>query len=468
MNKLVVVILGENCEKFIEMCLESVKDADAIVYCDGGSKRIMEYEEDFLDRYKAILIENTYNQSDPCMNGKQRNFYLKYLKENYPDDWCLVLDADEVVDDFNKIKEFIQTAKHGLYSVKMRHFIGDLGHEDATREQHFVPNRLFKISSAAYYPEIEHPVLQLIDNFYLTTKLIKIEPEIIFDLGARDCIESIKFAMKYPNSKVYAFECNPEAIKICKVNLNKYKLKNIELIEKAVSDKNGKIKFYPNEGNIGASSIFLSSGKYDHIEKYNQNKEIEVETIRLDDWAKEEGINKVDVLWADIQGAELLAFKGMGKLFNTVSYLTCEIENEEMYKNQPLFEEVNNFIISSGLNLVAKKEVFDKFWGEFLYSKEKKDIIDFSGELYLTEATTIWHLGYISGMFNIFSKYKNQLKKSFTHTKEYTKGWYYSSLFGQWKKKKINPLEIPNIILNYFGINRDELYLFTQNYNENQ
>ena len=37
MNKLVVVIMGENCERFIGMCLESVKDADVIVYCDGGS-----------------------------------------------------------------------------------------------------------------------------------------------------------------------------------------------------------------------------------------------------------------------------------------------------------------------------------------------------------------------------------------------------------------------------------------------
>ena len=37
MEKLVVVIMGQNCEKFIGMCLESVKESDAIVYCDGGS-----------------------------------------------------------------------------------------------------------------------------------------------------------------------------------------------------------------------------------------------------------------------------------------------------------------------------------------------------------------------------------------------------------------------------------------------
>ena len=38
MNKLVVCIMGQNCERFIGMCLESVKEADGIVYCDGGSE----------------------------------------------------------------------------------------------------------------------------------------------------------------------------------------------------------------------------------------------------------------------------------------------------------------------------------------------------------------------------------------------------------------------------------------------
>jgi SAM-dependent methyltransferase len=107
-----------------------------------------------------ICISNIYNQDDAMMNGKQRNFYLNYLKEHYPNDWALCLDADEVVEDLDKIKEFIQTANPGLYSVKMRHFQEDLGHEDATQQTHYVLNRLFKIDEADCYPEVEHPVLK--------------------------------------------------------------------------------------------------------------------------------------------------------------------------------------------------------------------------------------------------------------------------------------------------------------------
>ena len=154
------------------MCLESVKDADNIIYCDGGSTEecrdyifrdllTKKYPEVYENKFR--WIENEYNQKDKGMNGIQRNFYLNYLKKNHIGEWVLVLDADEVVGDLSKIKDFINTikpeAEDMLFSVKMRHFIGNLGFEDATTAEHFVPHRLFKIRDNLSYPEAEHSVL---------------------------------------------------------------------------------------------------------------------------------------------------------------------------------------------------------------------------------------------------------------------------------------------------------------------
>ena len=73
-NKIVTVIMGQNCEKFIGMCLESVKDSDAIVYCDGGSDdRTMEIASRFSAKYDmgvVRIIQNEYDQGDLGMNGK--------------------------------------------------------------------------------------------------------------------------------------------------------------------------------------------------------------------------------------------------------------------------------------------------------------------------------------------------------------------------------------------------------------
>ena len=161
MARLIAVLMGQDGENFITMALESVKNADAIIVIDGGSK---DKTLEIANKYGARILNEPYDQKDKGMNGKQRNKYLNYVKEHYPDDWCLAIDYDEVVEDLDKIIDYIQTAKLGLYSIHMRHFEGNLGFEqlkdNGSADPQYVLNRLFKISEADKYPEIEHPVLQ--------------------------------------------------------------------------------------------------------------------------------------------------------------------------------------------------------------------------------------------------------------------------------------------------------------------
>jgi len=119
----------------------------------------------------------------------------------------------------------------------------------------------------------------VIANFcrYLEKELI--DPDTIrtiLDVGARDCKQSIEFAVKYRNSKVIAFECNPQTLPLCRSNIKPYS-KRIMLVDKAVNLFEGNCKFYPInpfrtvttwiDGNPGASSLFLSNGRYP-VEKY--------------------------------------------------------------------------------------------------------------------------------------------------------------------------------------------------------
>ena len=49
-----------------------------------------------------------------------------------------------------------------------------------------------------------------------------IEPkdvQIIFEAGSRDLLDAIALKNHYKNSTVYAFECNPEGIEMCRHNL---------------------------------------------------------------------------------------------------------------------------------------------------------------------------------------------------------------------------------------------------------
>ena len=137
------------------------------------------------------------------------------------------------------------------------------------------------------------------------------EINVILELGSRDGLQAVEFANHYPNSVIYAFECNPYSVPTVKNNIKEYN--NINLQQYAVSDKTETIDFFPCHSNVGASSIYEPSGKYDKWEKYYLSDTIQVQAIRLDEFLKKNNINSVDLVFADLQGAELKALIGLGK-----------------------------------------------------------------------------------------------------------------------------------------------------------
>lgn len=206
------------------------------------------------------------------------------------------------------------------------------------------------------------------------------EKFIIFDIGSRDCLQSIEFYNAFPNSKIYAFECNPNTIDICKKNIESYS-DRITLIEGAVCDYDGNITFYPinqqktittwKDGNPGASSIFKTNGEYT-IETYIQD-EITTQCHRLDSVMNKYGILKVDIIWMNLQGAELLALKGLGNYLHNVKYIYTEVSYKEMYSGQVMFKELNDFILSNNFSIMNNLTL--QGWQEdAIY--EKKNIYD--------------------------------------------------------------------------------------------
>lgn len=177
MNKLIVAWILENDEDVFPLSYESVKDiTDHVVIIDGNEimKTGLRYDiykhkqksrqmKTIGGTYPEAYIHSPFPHKRKGADGIQRNKYLSYLQEHHIGDWCLVLDADEFVDEPEKIKEVIAEAeKNGVdcLSIKMRHYIHNLGQEDATRKEHFVQNRLFKVTKDLHYIPVEHGILQ--------------------------------------------------------------------------------------------------------------------------------------------------------------------------------------------------------------------------------------------------------------------------------------------------------------------
>lgn len=200
--------------------------------------------------------------------------------------------------------------------------------------------------------------------------------KIIFDVGSCHALESVKFSKKFTNAKIYTFEANPSSYEICLENSKN--CPSITLINKAVNDYDGLCKFYPidkektittwEDGNQGASSLYKANGSYDHIEKYVQY-EIVVQCIRLDTFCEKNNIDKIDIIWMDLQGAELKALKSLGKLLDNVQIIHTELEINPMYEGQSLFKDVYRFLIDRGF-VMEYGNTNVQFGTNFIFTKK--------------------------------------------------------------------------------------------------
>jgi FkbM family methyltransferase len=104
-----------------------------------------------------------------------------------------------------------------------------------------------------------------------------------------------------PEGRVYAFEPDPTNFGLLRKNVEANGYKNVVLVNKALSNKNGKTKLFINPANRGDHRVYDSG---------DGRASVTIETVTLDSYLKKK---KVDFIKMDIQGAEPLALEGMKK-----------------------------------------------------------------------------------------------------------------------------------------------------------
>lgn len=204
---------------------------------------------------------------------------------------------------------------------------------------------------------------------------------IIFDVGACEGEDSVKFSRRFPNSKVYAFEPLPKNFEKIKNNLDKYVATNINVSQVALSNKKGKSIFFVSSGRPqgtsendwdygNKSSSLLRPAKVKKVHEWlSFDEEVSVKTSRLDQFMKDNKLTKIDFLYMDVQGAELMVLEGAGEFLKDIRAVWMEVESVELYKNQPLKEDVEIFMQKNGFYKL--KDTVDDISGDQLFVRYK-------------------------------------------------------------------------------------------------
>jgi len=182
--------------------------------------------------------------------------------------------------------------------------------------------------------------------------------KIVFDIGACEAEDSIRYSMLFPNSKIYAFEPRKDNLITANEFIINYKCSNIILENIALSNTNGEAEFFLSEGQPSettnkaewdygnkSSSLLKPTRKLKkHVSWLQFNNKIKVKTLRLDTYMESNLISEIDFLHIDVQGAELMVFEGAGKFLSKMKIIWMEVEAVELYKKQPLKNEIEKFM----------------------------------------------------------------------------------------------------------------------------
>jgi FkbM family methyltransferase len=165
------------------------------------------------------------------------------------------------------------------------------------------------------------------------------------EVGCHNGSDTRIFREMHPNARIVCFEPDPRNIKI----LDDFKIKDIaEVYPYALSNVNGDSEFYMSSGDCSRLDVPDILKNYDwslssslkrptgHLQVHRWvtfPRSVTVKCIRLDDFEPLKNAT-IDLIWADVQGAEDLVFSGATETLKRTKYIYTEYCNSELYESQ--------------------------------------------------------------------------------------------------------------------------------------
>lgn len=170
-------------------------------------------------------------------------------------------------------------------------------------------------------------------------------PSVIFEIGSHLGTDTVKLKKNFPQSEIYCFEPDPRSLHI----FEKYhKDLDVNLIPVAASNENGIAKLYQS---YSKEKEDFTKKKYSHIKEddiinYKLSRcgasslrsghealidaeTVDVKTVKLDDWSKNNNINHIDLIWLDVQGNESNVFDGAQEILSNTKFIWTEFGEKD-------------------------------------------------------------------------------------------------------------------------------------------
>ena len=161
-------------------------------------------------------------------------------------------------------------------------------------------------------------------------RLTRAPDPVILEIGAADGLDSRKFLKELGGrGRLIVIEPDPRFSS----QLESLVQENCQVFGVAIADEDGVMEFFqsntPYSSSLKAPNTDVIAETWPEIEFPSR---AQVRTRRLDTLGEELGLGVVDLIWADVQGAEDMLISGGRKTLAQTRYLYTEFSEQEYYR----------------------------------------------------------------------------------------------------------------------------------------
>ena len=186
----------------------------------------------------------------------------------------------------------------------------------------------------ASVPAQPRPIREWVERKFRNSK-----PKIFLELGSHVGTDT-EWMAALEHVTIHAFEPDPRNNQPVRSNVIQHRL--------AVGVSDGCVPFILSESGWGQRWTHSSSTKKpkNHLHRYPviYGDTTEVQAITLDTYCRSQGLELIDFIWADIEGAEGDMIRGGQRTLKNTRYLFTEYSDDELYEGQASLREIVNML----------------------------------------------------------------------------------------------------------------------------
>jgi FkbM family methyltransferase len=216
-------------------------------------------------------------------------------------------------------------------------------------------------SKADFMARLGQQVRSLFDKQYRRAyrnlrHLPRLEYRSVIDAGANRGSFTDAFLQLHRPERLVLVEAIPELAE--KLRARYAGKPGIAVVSAALSDRNGEAQFEINRSEASSSLLPIDPRNSAWFSRdLRVARKVQVPTMTLPALMEEQGLQTVDLLKLDLQGAERLVLTGGEAVLDRVRVIYTEVFFEQLYAGAWLFWEMNEFLAGRGFKLCGLSNI---------------------------------------------------------------------------------------------------------------